>query len=166
MPPQYKEARIDYNKWILGRHATTLRRFGYTDGTTWYLAHGPVEQATKKRAALGKRVWRMSNGKDGLWDDNISPSLYAKGQGKPIKISGFLANGRLEYWVLPAGYSEGRYKTTNMTGDRYNLLVESRFAAWRRACFGDVQDCRLVQDHEKCLWRDSLLTLCLSFGKR
>jgi hypothetical protein len=43
----------------------------------------------------------MSDGKDGLWDDNISPSLYAKGQGMAVKIWGFLANGRLEYWVRP-----------------------------------------------------------------
>ena len=42
-----------------------------------------------------------ANGKDGLLDENIGPSMYAKGQGLPVKIWGFFANGHLEYYLLP-----------------------------------------------------------------
>ena len=154
VPPPHKEARLAYCRWLKDRHQQTLDRFAYTDGTTWFLAVGPSDAVDKKRVALGKRVWRMSSGKDGLWDDNISPSLYAKGQGKPIEIWGFLANGRLEYWVLPEDHGAPKYKTTNMNGERYNELINTRFVKWRRQCFGDDKACRLVQDHEKCLWQD------------
>ena len=95
----------------------------------------------------------MCNGKDGLWCDNISPSLYAKSQGNPVKIWGFLANGRLEYYVLPQDYTVSKYKSTNMNGQRYNDLINREFAKWRKNCFGDDHECKLVQDHEKCLWR-------------
>ena len=60
-----------------------------------------------------KRVRRMSNGKDGLWDERVGPSLYAKAQGLPVKIGGLFANACLEHYVLPR---DGR-KTTNMNGD-------------------------------------------------
>eukprot|EP00974_Lingulodinium_polyedra_P114498 11085695-Lingulodinium_polyedra.AAC.1 len=91
----------------------------------------------------------MANGKDGLWDENVGPSLYAKAQGLPVKIWGFFAQGKLQYYVLP---KDGR-RTTNMNGDRYNRLVAERFAGWREACFGDTRRVHLVQDHEKCLWQ-------------
>ena len=38
-------------------------------------------------------------GQDGLFDENVGPSLYAKAQGMPVKIWGFLGNGRLEYYI-------------------------------------------------------------------
>ena len=41
-----------------------------------------------------------------------------------------------------------------MNGDRYNWLVESKFAKWRKACFPDDKPVKLVQDHEKCLWME------------
>ena len=44
----------------------------------------------------------MSNGKDGLFDDNVGPSLYAAAQGQPVKIWGFFAGAKLCYAVLPA----------------------------------------------------------------
>jgi hypothetical protein len=154
----HKLARLAYCAWIKSRHQQTLDRFAYTDGTTWFLARGPADVDDKNRVALGKMVWRMSNGKDGLWDDNISPSLYAKSQGKPVKIWGFLANGRLEYHVLAQDHTQEKYKTTNMNGDRYNDLIEKEFAKWRKNCFRHNLDCHLVQDHEKCLWRSDNLT--------
>lgn len=40
-----------------------------------------------------------------------------------MKIWGLFANGRLEYFVLPA---DGP-KTTNMNGARYNRLVKTKF---------------------------------------
>ena len=66
-----------------------LKRFAYTDGTVFYLARSEAELEDKTRLCLGPYVWRMANGKDGLWDANVGPSLYAKAQGKPVKIWGF-----------------------------------------------------------------------------
>ena len=157
VPERHKAARVTYCQWILARHERTLKRFAYTDGTTFFLARGPAKLQDKNRAALGKCVWKMSTGKDGLWEENIGPSLYAKAQGYPVKIWGFLANGRLQYWALPRDYAAGRYKTSNMNGERYSSLVTSKFAAWRRSCFGDSGACHIVQDHEKCLWQDRSL---------
>ena len=39
-------------------------------------------------------------------------------------------------------------------------MVTTKFAIWRRACFGDNLPVALVQDHEKCLWQErNLLAL-------
>ena len=153
VPSQHKEARVEYCQALLRKHAASLSRYAYTDGACFYLARGPADTGDKKRRALGRCVWRRANGSDGLFDDNISPSLYAKAQGLPVKIWGFLANGRLEYWVLPADPERPSQKTTNMNGEVYNGLIACKFADWRRSCFGDDSACHLVQDHEKCLWQ-------------
>ena len=150
VPRLGKVARMEYADWLLARRQNFLDRFAYTDGTTFYLARGAEQAANKKRAALGKYVWRMANGKDGLLDDNVGPSLYAKAQGLPVKIWGFFANGQLHYYVLP---KDGQ-RTMHMNGDLYEWLVSDRFATWRKACFGDDGSVHLVQDHEKCLWQD------------
>ena len=114
---------------------------------------------------MGKFVWRMASGKDGLHDDNIGASLYAKAQGKPVKIWGFLCNGRLEYYVLPEDVDEkGRKKTTNMNIWTYNWLIESKFATWRRNCCGDDKPVHLVQDHEKCLWNPMNISALAAAG--
>ena len=152
--PDHKKARKAYAKKMLKRHFETLRRFAYTDGTTFYLARAAEEKEQKNRLGLGRFVWRDSSGKDGLYDDNVAPSLYAKAQGLPVKIWGFLANGRLEYFVLPAN---GPKKTTHMNGKNYRKLVDSKFAAWRKSCFGSDEKVFLVQDHERCLWQDGCL---------
>ena len=150
VPQAIKVARVEYAEWILGRHQTTLDRFAYVDGTTFYLARGSADHEQKQRAALGSHVWRMSNGKDGLWADNVGPSLYSKAQGLPVKIWGFFANGILQYYVLP---KDGA-RTTNMNGDRYEWLIGKHFSAWRRTCFEDDLPVHVVQDHERCLWQD------------
>ena len=80
-PLKYKEDRLAFARWLLGRQRATLKRFAYTDGTTFYLARTVEENADKQRAGLGRYVWRICDGKDGLWDENIGPSCYAKGQG-------------------------------------------------------------------------------------
>ena len=152
--------------------------------------HGYTEHrlhVDKQRAALGKYCWRMASGKDGLKGSSVGPSMYAKGQGMPVKIWGLLANGRLEYFVLPKDAhgkygksskdkaakakakpqgkaSPGRKKrltgTTNMTIARYVDLVSSKFRQWRQTCFGDDGVCHLVQDGEWCLWNErSLIAL-------
>ena len=93
----------------------------------------------------------MSSGKDGLFEDNVGPSLYAKGQGLPVKICGFLVNGHLKYWALPKDPKDAK-KTTHMNTHRYGDLVQAKFVDWRRECFGDNGHCHSIQDHERCLW--------------
>jgi hypothetical protein len=94
----------------------------------------------------------MSSGKDAMWEDNVGPSLYAKAQGRPVKIWGLFGGGRLEYYVLPADPEKPKQKTTHMNTQRYAWLVQSKFAAWRRKCFPGSGPVHLVQDGEKCLW--------------
>ena len=151
VPAQYKITRAAFAEKVLKARASTLARYAHTDGTTFYLARGAKENDSKKRAALGRYVWRMSSGKDGLFEDNVGPSLYAKGQGLPVKIWGFLANGHLKYWALPKDPKDAK-KTTHMNTHRYGDLVQAKFVDWRRECFGDNGHCHLIQDHERCLW--------------
>ena len=75
VPGDWRKKREAYCRWLLKLTAEEARRFAYTDGTTFYLARGPGEGEQKQRAALGPCVWRMASGKDGLWDENIGPSL-------------------------------------------------------------------------------------------
>ena len=168
VPKKHKPARLAYCDWVLARLAGTLARFAYTDGTTFYLARDEAEQEHQGRAALGKFVWRMANGKDGLHDANVGPPMYAKAQGKPVKIWGLFANGRLEYSVLPKDRAKSALRkhdvTVNMTGRRYQQLVDRDFAAWRQQCFGDDRRAFLVQDHEKCLWTPTSLTALKQAG--
>jgi hypothetical protein len=151
VPAHHKDARVLYAGTVLRKHQATLDRYVYSDGTTFYLARTCDEKGQKARGALGKFVYRMASGKDGLFEDNIGPSMYAKAQGFPVKIWGFLGNGRLEYWVLPRD-ANARTKTTHMNGKRYQDLAASKFVGWRKACFGDNKPCDLIQDHERCLW--------------
>ena len=102
VPPKSRESRVAFATRVVKMRAESLARWCYTDGTTFYLARGPAEEHQHRRAALGRCVWRMANGKDGLLDGNIGPSLYAKSQGLPVKIWGLFGNGGLEYFVLPA----------------------------------------------------------------
>ena len=150
VPCDSKRARLEYANLVLTRRQTTLNRFVYTDGTTFYLARGLSELADKKRAALGRHVWKSANGKDWLWDENVGPSLYAKAQGRPVNILGFFGSGRLVYHLL----AKDGERTTHMNGDRHEKLVTFHFAKWRKECFGDDDPVHLVQDHERCLWQD------------
>ena len=150
---KHKGPRKRYCRWVLKQSDSFLKDFAYTDGTTFYLARGPGEQETKQRAALGPSVWKMASGKDGLWDENVGPSMYAKAQGRPVKIWGLFANGVLCYHVLPVDPSAPSKKATNMNTVRYRNLVNTKFAKWRRLAFGSRRvRPHLVQDHEKCLW--------------
>ena len=155
VPSSYRVTREEYCRWTLRQSQACLNRFAYTDGTSFYLARGQLELAGKQRAALGPCVWRMASGKDGLWDENVGPSLYAKAQGRPVKIWGLFADGLLFYHVLPV---DAEKKTTNMNAARYQKLVQSKFASWRRSAFrsASVRPI-LVQDHERCLWKGSSL---------
>jgi hypothetical protein len=180
----HRDIRVAYAKWIKEKRQDYLDRFGYTDGTTIYLARTETELQDKKRAALGKFCWRMASGKDGLKGANVGPSMYAKAQGLPVKIWGLLANGRLEYFVLPKDQlgqaksakvkakarakAKGKPKrltgTTNMTIARYVDLVNSKFRSWRKSCFKDDGVVHLVQDGEWCLWNERSLAALKKAG--
>ena len=150
VPTEWKPKRMTFCRWTLKQEQGDLNRYAYTDGTTFYLSRGPSDEQDKRRAALGPCVYRMASGKDGLFNDNIGPSLYAKSQGLPVKIWGFFCNGLLRYYVLPA---DGPKKTMNMNTTRYVKLVKAKFSLWRRRCLPRAARVVLVQDHEKCLWK-------------
>ena len=97
----------------------------------------------------------MSTGKDGLFTDNVWPSLYVAKQGKPVKVWGFLASGHLCTYVLPA---DGE-ATTHMNGLTFQRVVDTKFKQWLQECWGRRRPpyVRLIQDHERCLWHDTSL---------
>ena len=86
VPKEHVQQRLDYCEWIKLRRQDFLRRFAYTDGTTFYLARTDAELCDKQRLALGKRCWRMATGKDGLHGDNVGASMYAKSQGPTDRL--------------------------------------------------------------------------------
>ena len=141
--PEHKEQRLSFARWVLARTSATLSRWAYTDGTVFYLARSAAESFCKKRLALGPFVWRMANGSDGLYEDCIGPSSYAKAQGKPIRIWGLLVAGMLFIYVLPEGETMNRWN--------YEMLIEGFFETWLTKALGHT-DVFLVQDHERCLW--------------
>ena len=97
-----------------------------------------------------------ADGKDGLWDESIGPSLYAKSQGKPAKIWVYFSDGILQYYVLPP---DGR-RTVHMNTGRFVKLARSKFARWRRLCLPHWASVTVAYDHERCLVRpESVMTL-------
>ena len=67
VPSEIKTARAKQCEWILSHRQPSLDRWAYVDGTTFYLARGPLEHEGKQRVALGHAMYRMANGKDVLW---------------------------------------------------------------------------------------------------
>ena len=182
VPKEHKEARKKYAKWLLGKNLQTFKKFAFVDGTTFYLARTDDEAAQQERRRLGAHVWRMSTGKDGLFDDNVGPSLYAASQGRPVKVWGYFANGKLQYHVLPLVQKKpkkGAKKvaakkkkakkektTSNMNGARYQKMAKDLFPRWATKCWGRAKPARvlLVQDHERCLWAESSLRAAKDAG--
>jgi transposase len=149
---KYKPARLKYCDWLAKQDQPHLNRFAYVDGTTFFLARTEEECRDKQRAAVGPRCWRLKDGSDSLEDQNVGASKYAKSQGKPVKIWGVFCNGRLEYWLLPE--NKNRKGTENMTGKRYNRMVKTYFAKWRRKFlpkFPKSEKVPLVKDFERFL---------------
>ena len=140
---------IDINIWWASENEDDeeIKGHAFTDGATIYCAKSPTDKENKEKAGLGRWVWRLANGKDGLWDANLGPPCFAESEGKPVKICGLFGNGRLEYFVLPM---QGK-KMTNMNGARYNESVKTEFVAWRRRHFPRTARADLIQDHEQCL---------------
>ena len=147
VPKEHRASRVQWAEWVLKRRRTSLSRWVYTDGTVFYLARSVAESESKKRAALGPFVWRQANGSDALYEDCVGPSSYAKAQGKPVRIWGVLAAGRLFIYVLPAGQVMNRWW--------YEWLVRRRFTSWIGQAFAARASTHfLLQDHERCLWTE------------
>ena len=162
VPTSKRPARIRYANWLLRQPKRLFRQFCYIDGTTFYLARTDDEADIQGQRRLGSHVWRMSSGKDGLYSDNVGPSLYASSQGRPVKVWGMLANGLVSYHVLPA---DGE-RTMHMNGPRYRALLKSHTTAWLRRSYGArVPRTRyLVHDHERCLYQKQSLSTARDLG--
>ena len=116
----YKPARLLYRDWLLRQKQAYLNKFAYTDGTTFFLATHDAQHKDKKRAALGRKIWRRIDGTDSLEDKNVGPSNYAKAQGNAVKICCLFGDGHLEYMLLPeVKNKKGKMKSANMNGGRY-----------------------------------------------
>ena len=140
---QYLEARVRYSHGVKRKHQSTLNRYAYTDGTTWYVDRDEAEAEDSKQRSLGSHVWRRANNKEAMTQDCLGPSSYNKGQGTPVRIWGMLACGGLHIHVLDEGEV--------MNNDVYAELIEDKFEEW-------CGDCEyLVCDYEKCLRSDVAL---------
>ena len=78
-----------------------------------------------------------------------------RARASPSRSGGLFFNGRLEYWVLPEEVdTKGKSRSVNMTGERYNYLVSTFLAKWRRKCyptFPKAENVPLNKDFEKFL---------------
>ena len=122
---------------VKAKHASTLARWAYSDGTVFYLDMTEAELASGRRAALGPMVYRMADGSDALCEDCIGPSLYQKAQGTPVRVWGLLVKGKLNITVLAEEHCMNRW--------RYAWIIKHRFPDWLDGCD------KIVQDYEKCL---------------
>lgn len=134
---EYLKERVDYCKSVLTKRQATLDAWAYTDGTVFYLDRTAAENEETQRAALGGWVWRYSDRRDALFQDNLGPSSYKKGQGIPVRVWGVLAEGILYIHILDEG--------DVMDNVLYEELVEDKFEQWMGSCR------YLVQDFERCL---------------
>ena len=133
----YIPERLSYCASVKRKHQATLDKWAYTDGTVFFLDRTAEENVHTKRAALGCMVWRKADGTDALYADCVGPSTYKKAQGKPVRVWGMLANGKLNIEVLEEG--------DVMNNDLYSTLIDEKFPDWLGGCE------YLVQDFEACL---------------
>lgn len=147
--PQFIQPRLQWARWIPLQTMAFLRTFAYVDGTTFYLARGGDEVDDQARKRLGQFMWRMSSSADGLYNDNVSASVYAAHQGRPVKMWGFLANGKLCYHILP---SKGA-GTTHMNGKVFRHMMNTFAGKWINTCWPHRKpsQVQLVMDYERCL---------------
>jgi hypothetical protein len=144
--PAHKQERLEWVAWVYLLPAAMLARWAYTDGTSFYLARTQDEHSDKKRLALGTHVWRAANGHDALYEDCVGPSVYAKAQGKCVRIWGLLFSGILCIFVLPDKEA--------MNAAWYTWLIDHKFRNWLDLAFARTTKVFLVQDHERCLWTE------------
>ena len=98
----YLQERVEYCEATTRKHDSTLLKWGYTDGTVWYLDRTEEENEHSPVAALSGWVWRRSDGRDALCRECLAPSSYKKGQGVPVRVWGVLAEGYLKIHMLEA----------------------------------------------------------------
>ena len=130
----YLQPRIAYSTDVLTKRQTTLDKWGYSDGTVWYLDRDADEHENSLHAALGTMVWKRADRTDSLYRDCIGPSSYCKGQGNPVKVWGVLAEGKLFIHVLESGEHMNQYL--------YAELIAEKFEKWyaaRKICKTCVQ---------------------------
>ena len=118
----YLQPRINYSNDVLTKQQTTLDKWGYSDGTVWYLDRDGDEHENSLHAALGPMVWKRADRSDSLYRDCIGPSSYCKGQGIPVKVWGVLAEGKLSIHVLEPGENMNQYL--------YAELITEKFEKW------------------------------------
>ena len=159
VPVVHREARLHWAEWVLYRTVATLVRWCYTDGCTFYLAQSQSSHEDKQFAKLGPMVWRKADGSDALFQECIGPSAYWKSQGLPVRVWGLLVAGWLFVAILP--------EHVTMTAATYVSIVKKNFAKWLQQGLGRrAASCGafLVQDHERCLWKDESLAALKEAG--
>jgi hypothetical protein len=134
---KYLRERIDYCNAVILKWQSTLDLWAYTDGTTFFLDRTLEENEETQMAAIGKWVWRYTDGRDALFQENLGPSAYKKAQGIPVRVWGMLSEGTLHIHILDPGEA--------MNNELYTELVEDKFENWLGGCR------YLVQDFERCL---------------
>ena len=139
VPTDYRAARCTWARKTLRRHTKTLRRWVYSDGTVFYIDKVQAAQESTVRQALGSHVWRMADGKDGLFAECVGPSSYAKAQGLPVRVWGLLVDGKLNITALPEQKVMNRWV--------YAKVIRQLFSKW---C-GRRRRPLVVQDYERCL---------------
>ena len=122
---------------VLSKQQASLDRWAYTDGTVFFLDRTGAENQETQRAALGGWVWRYTDGRDALFEENLGPSAYRKAQGTPVRVWGMLSEGTLYIHVLEEGEV--------MDQVLYEELIEDKFEDWLGT------STHVVQDFEKCL---------------
>ena len=155
-----RPARLKYCRWVLRQTQQFLDQWCWADGTVFFLDRTEAENEETQRAALGKDVWRMTDGSDALYDDCVGPSCYKKGQGHPVKIWGLLAHGVLSIYVCEQGETFDQYV--------YQELVEDYFSKWKGPCTYLVQDFEPAIRTEEALLavKDAGLELVELYPKR
>ena len=134
---KHRAARVAYCEGVKRKHRSTLERWAYVDGTTYYCDRTVDEHEHTVRRSLGTHVWRRSDNSDALYEDCVGPSCYNKAQGLPVRVWGMLAAGVLNIHVLDEGEVMDR--------SLYVELIEDKFDDWRLNCDW------LVTDYEGCL---------------
>ena len=146
----YLKRRVEYCHAALAKKQKTLDTWAYTDGTVFYLDRDIAENEETHLAALGGWVWRRSDRRDALFQENLGPSTYRKAQGAPVRIWGVLAAGTLYVHVI----DEGEVMNT----ENYVELIEDEFETWM------ASSNYLVADFERCLRSEAAINALQNIG--
>ena len=150
VPADFKEPRVEYARWVKKLSQEHLESWCYSDGTVFFKDRDANELQQTHRQGLGSKVWKMADGSESLYEDNVGPSGYNKSQGERVVVWGLLAHGILHVEVL--------HPKEAMNTMLYCELIEDKFDDW-------VGSCKyLVQDYEKCLRTEQALEALKQVG--